>query len=296
MESSTENLTVCVFFDFRNYLYGLRSVGLDLDIDYRKLVEWLASEVSRRENGAPVKVCDVRMYAATRAWRGTSAFEGGLDRFLSGLERETEFQIFRLPWRDISRECLNCGAMHEVYREGRVDTSIVADMVAMAARGEYRVAVLVSGDSDFIPALDTVRGFGAKVYLASWGRGHGLSYELEEQAAGHFNLALDTRQFATMLTMGDITPEQEGLLLDEIRAAEAHFASRDGYVSEHYFLLHWRGGAHFPESPDRRLAILERLITAGKVERYDRTLADTTTSHAIRLVAPVTIPEKEQPP
>lgn len=43
-----------------------------------------------------------------------------------------------------------------IAREKGVDTKLAVDMVLMAQRNEFDVAVLVSDDTDFLPALDAV--------------------------------------------------------------------------------------------------------------------------------------------
>ncbi len=48
------------------------------------------------------------------------------------------------------------------YEKG-VDVKIATDMVAMAYSGEYDVAILVSGDSDLVPAVHEVRRIGRAV-------------------------------------------------------------------------------------------------------------------------------------
>lgn len=273
-----------VFFDLRSFLHGLWSVDPSFTINYPALAAWLVQEALKYE-GVPSdgERWQVRIYAATRT-RGGSAFDSGLDRFLAGLEHDTRFEVIRQRWRRSPRECQTCGAVQEVYEEEAVDTAIVADMVAMAARGEYRVAVLVSGDSDLIPALEVASTFGAKVYVASWGREYGLSPELEETAVGTIDLRSGVAQFALELPTEEITPELETVFLRELHSAEEHFGRFNGYVGEGVFLNTWRGVADFPEPGPLRTVVLNRLVRTGRVERYQLVRGDRG-HRAIRLVA-----------
>jgi hypothetical protein len=52
--------------------------------------------------------------------------------------------------------------------EKGIDVLIALAMVLGAARNEYDVAVLVSGDTDLIPAIDEVRACGKRVENAVW--------------------------------------------------------------------------------------------------------------------------------
>ena len=47
---------------------------------------------------------------------------------------------------------------------------MAVDMVNFAARGQYDIAVLVSGDSDYLPACRTVKDWGKKLILVTFER------------------------------------------------------------------------------------------------------------------------------
>jgi uncharacterized LabA/DUF88 family protein len=52
-----------------------------------------------------------------------------------------------------------------VYKQKFVDVFLCADLVRLASKGCIDVAVLVTGDSDFIPAVEVARGEGVHVRL-----------------------------------------------------------------------------------------------------------------------------------
>ncbi len=60
------------------------------------------------------------------------------------------------------------------YTEKRVDVNIAVDMVSTAMKDEFDVAYLVSADGDFIPAVETVRETGKKVFAATPASGYEL--------------------------------------------------------------------------------------------------------------------------
>jgi uncharacterized LabA/DUF88 family protein len=61
-----------------------------------------------------------------------------------------------------------CRFENKVYEEKCVDISLAVEMLYMATvPGAYDVAVLVTGDKDFIPVLEKTRLLGKRVAIAS---------------------------------------------------------------------------------------------------------------------------------
>ena len=52
---------------------------------------------------------------------------------------------------------------YQTYNEKGADTALVADMVQCAIENECDVAILVSSDGDFAPAVETLRGYQKRV-------------------------------------------------------------------------------------------------------------------------------------
>jgi len=65
------------------------------------------------------------------------------------------------------------------FRQGTekgVDTAIVTDLLSLAWERAYDIAVLVSSDADFVPAVERLQEKGFKVVNATWqGHGHQLA-------------------------------------------------------------------------------------------------------------------------
>ena len=72
--------------------------------------------------------------------------------------------------------CPSCGQRFQRSVEKGVDTAIVTDLLSLAWEGAYDVAILVSSDADFVPAVERVQERGLKVVNARWsGGGHNLA-------------------------------------------------------------------------------------------------------------------------
>ncbi|HXO28558.1 MAG TPA: NYN domain-containing protein [Thermoanaerobaculia bacterium] len=65
-------------------------------------------------------------------------------------------------------------------RQKKVDGLIAVDMLGGAFAGLFQVAILVSGDADFVPVVDAVRRTGVMVVVAS--TADGLADELRREA------------------------------------------------------------------------------------------------------------------
>lgn len=71
--------------------------------------------------------------------------------------------------------CPNCGEEYVGKPEKGVDAAVVTDLLSLAWQDAYDVAILVSSDADYIPAVEHVQAKGLKVVNAAWkNRGHDL--------------------------------------------------------------------------------------------------------------------------
>jgi uncharacterized LabA/DUF88 family protein len=129
--------------------------------------------------------------AKLRAW---------LDAFL---DRQPSFRVFTRERRAHIRpvhcaacgkefpSCPSCAQPFRLSTEKGVDTAIVTDLLSLAWEGAYEIAILVSSDADFVPAVERLQEKGIKVINATW-RGHGhqlaricwASFEIDDLTGG----------------------------------------------------------------------------------------------------------------
>ncbi len=81
--------------------------------------------------------------------------------------------------------CPTCGREPRGMQEKGIDTQIVTDMIKLAWEDAYDVAVLVSSDADFIPAVDFLHDRGRKVIQAGF---RGTGNDLAAQCWASFDL------------------------------------------------------------------------------------------------------------
>jgi hypothetical protein len=219
------------------------------------------------------------------------------------LETQPGYFVFRFPRKVKSSRCPSCQAVNRYSQEKEVDTTMVADMLRLAAVDAFDVMVLVSGDADHAPAIEGVRSIGKQVFVATWS-GKGLSPRSRRAAFDHIDIGSGVDAFAAALkapqpiqvrtqgqlpTIGNQTPpdsaegpvrsggnacsqgqedavrDGEEEFLRELRRAEEKFGH--GYVGANYFVTSWEAPT-LTRSPDARRRILDRLVAASLVEVY----------------------------
>lgn len=267
-------MRVAVFYDGKNFYSGWKHAGSDSRIDFNQLTEWILKKV-----GGSTHVGSHYYTGVEPAYAELPESQGKLERFLNIIEVQRGFSVHRYGRQAGRHTCTHCGYEGHFTREKEVDTSLVADMVKLGAIGAYDVAVLLSGDSDYVPAIEAVQSLGKNVYVATW-NGSGMSARLRSVAFDHINLCsgIDAFTNADGEWAGsddcNISETDEEVFLAELEKAEANFSQRrpgnmrGGYVGLGFFMTKWRS-PNFDPSPDLRKAIMDRLIENGDVEVYD---------------------------
>lgn len=100
-------------------------------------------------------------------------------------------QFYCRHCRSTTERCPACGERYITRPEKGVDAAIVTDLLSLAWQNAFDVAVLLSSDADFVPAVERVQERGLKVVNGGWSRrGHELkaacwaSFELDPLMAG----------------------------------------------------------------------------------------------------------------
>lgn len=69
----------------------------------------------------------------------------------------SRMQITQGRYQTKTYTCRNCGKSHRTYEEKETDVSIAANLVADASRQLYDTALIISADSDLIPAIKAAK-------------------------------------------------------------------------------------------------------------------------------------------
>lgn len=266
-------MKIAVFVDGKNFYAGWRERAAGRRLNFSALSDWLVE----RAGGSVLAGCH---YYTGIAPSAEHALDGDrrLASFLDMLELQRGFFVYRFPRRPGSYHCEDCGAEAQIWQEKEVDTTMVADMLRLAAVGAFDAMVLVSGDADHAPAVEGVRALGKFAYVSTWG-GVGLSMRLRRAAFDHIDLLGGIAEFEDPLLDWE-TENSEGASYDEseiqavlleafveqLRAAQERFDS--GYVGANYFVTRWRGPG-FEATPYEKRRALDLLAREGVVEIYE---------------------------
>src|SRR5438094_1272666 len=236
-------MKVSVFFDGQNFYRSLQRYDESLRVDYDRLAAWITQAV-----GGPGAI-----FAGAHYYVGVSADAPPLvEGFLKGLELRPGYFVKRELRVRRSGRCPACSADYEYTTEKRVDTRLVADIIQYAAIGAFDPAVLVSGDDDFVPAVEAVNSLGKQVWVATWSAEE-LSKDLRVRCFGQIHLSdgigafrVERRPYerasgrvpAVRPPRPAMSPASSSQLergLQELQRAEARLP----HVGRGYFVMRW---------------------------------------------------------
>jgi len=290
-------MKVSIFFDGQNFYRSLLRYDESLRVDYDRLATWITNAV-----GGPNAVFTGAYYYVGVSPGAPPLVEG----FLKGLELRPGYFVKREGRVRRTGRCPSCGAEYEYTTEKRVDTRLVAEMIHYAAINAFDAAVLISGDDDFVPAVEAVNALGRQVWVATWSAEE-LSTDLRVRCFGHIHLsegvgafradrqprALERargiggipRDIAGVAPRGNVLrgpqPPPSPFALErgvvELQRAEARLP----HVSRGYFVTRWKSHQLPPAGQEREL-LVQQMVDAGLAEEFEVTDAEGRTITAIR--------------
>jgi len=282
-------MKVCIFFDGQNFYRSLLRYDETLRVDYDRLAVWITQRIGG----------DAAVFGGAYYYVGVSpGAPQQVEAFLKGLELRPGYFVKREPRVRRTGRCSTCGGDYEYTTEKRVDTRLVADLIHYAANAAYDAAVLISGDDDFVPAVEAVNALGKQVWVATWSAEE-LSTDLRVRCFGQIRLSdgipafrverprLPERErsvspraprvpFRVPVTRsgGDDSLDRA---LSELQRAEARLP----HVSRGYFVMRWKSHA-LPPAGQERETLVQQLIAAGLIEQFEITDTEGRQIVAIR--------------
>jgi uncharacterized LabA/DUF88 family protein len=276
-------MKVCIFIDGQNFYRSLLRYDENLRVDYDRLALWITQAV-----GGPSA-----SFEGAYFYVGVSAGAPALvEAFLKGLELRPGYFVKREPRVRRSGRCPSCGTDYDYTTEKRVDTRLVADMCHFAAIGAFDTAVLVSGDDDFVPAVEAVSLLGRRVWVATWSADD-LSIALRVKCFGHLHLSEGLGTFraerARHIDRSGVTPPRGEVrpparsisplrsfsapppaefTIDRAVAELQRAEARLPHVSRGYFVTRWKSH-QLPPAGHEREELVQQMLAAGVAEQFD---------------------------
>jgi len=181
---------VRVFVDFWNFQLTWNDRTEKAKCDWPKMPIMLIQEATERLHsvgiGDALLLEEIRLYVSVDpASEKDARLRNWLDAFL---DRQPGFRVFVRERRPSSKpvRCCNCGGqvsecplcakpMRRTVEKG-IDAAIVTDLFSLAWEEAYNIAILVSSDADFVPAVERLQEKGFKIINATWkGQGNELA-------------------------------------------------------------------------------------------------------------------------
>lgn len=168
MIDKKENKRVMVFIDGSNIYHILKDLILDKkpnDFNFEKFVNYLAEERSLIRTyyyNVPLDITkDLGSYMKQQ-------------RFFSKIQKipNFEFVLCRMQKRKVDGKI--------IYEAKEDDIHLAVDMVKLAYNNAYDIAILVSSDGDFVPAIQAIKEKGKIV--ENIGFSNKFSYHLKKEA------------------------------------------------------------------------------------------------------------------
>jgi len=79
---------------------------------------------------------------------------GDFDRFVYSLRQHPRFQVRLGKLGKTINTCSSCGNSVPVYKQKRVDNLLTVDLTRAIWKDQIDKAIIVTGDSDFVPAIE----------------------------------------------------------------------------------------------------------------------------------------------
>ncbi len=206
---------VCILFDASNFYHlVLRKLGIqEVEFDFEAFARFLAGERAIIREGKRFYVATVREgYESKKAMSNQTSLLTKLSNMpekwiIKTSTLRTRIEKIEIDKRVINYEKLLELGIKEVYhkksREKGIDVKIATDLIIGAFDNKYDTAILVSSDTDLVPAIDEVRNrFQRKVEYVGFSIPKNEIYEATEPTNGMIRRT-DTKR---VLIEADIKP------------------------------------------------------------------------------------------
>ena len=136
---------VSVYIDIENIRKGLEMINVNLEVDFKELVDQLVGD---------------RIFVAAYVFDACNGSESKMRR-LRRVTKNPGFRPVILPYYAHREE--------QGLEQKGVDVKLALMMVDEAEKDRFDTAILLSGDADYIPAIELTQAAGKKVEMAAFG-------------------------------------------------------------------------------------------------------------------------------
>lgn len=171
VETKAGNRKLILFVDASNLYHSIKQLNINPNsIDYHKLFSTIAG----------VEQPVVRFYTAPKRYEQGQKQRAAQQSFFESLKKNPNLTI-HLGTLQIIR-----GTNNLTFKEKGVDVKIAVDLITLAEKDNYDIAILLSGDADLVPAVENVRERGKRVINAYFAKSSGK--ELRDKSNSAFRI------------------------------------------------------------------------------------------------------------
>ena len=150
--NTMEKQKVIVYVDGFNFYYGLKKDHRWLDV-----IKFFEKFIKPDQELVCVKYFSARPNNTDKALRQNAFFQANKDN--------PKFRLILGKYLRKTITCFNCGYLIQTYEEKESDVRIATQIVNDANNHLCDIAVVVSADSDMIPAIELALQAGTKVFV-----------------------------------------------------------------------------------------------------------------------------------
>ncbi|HZH34762.1 MAG TPA: NYN domain-containing protein [Pyrinomonadaceae bacterium] len=164
--TQTRGKTIC-FIDDQNVYHGQRDNGWR--IDWQKFIKLIEQDGD--------ELWQVYYFGGEKENQSE-----GEANYYNFLKEKLRWEIYTYPLGKRTVSCVNCNHTHTLLAEKGVDVGLAIKMLTLGINKAYETAILVSGDRDYLEAVQFVKGLGLRVEVVSWRDGLSDALSAESSA------------------------------------------------------------------------------------------------------------------
>ena len=188
---------VAFFIDGFNLYHSLKDYAPDCRwLNLKKLCEHYIDPSKEQ-------VVAIYYFSAIATWHHDQTKVQRHNQYIARLRQENVVPVLG-KFKEKELRCKICGSTYKSHEEKRTDVNIALRMVSEAVLGNYDTAILVSGDTDMIPAIETIRSLALNKRIGVLFPIKRFSNELKE--AADFSLTIRKQDLLQCLFEYDTAP------------------------------------------------------------------------------------------
>lgn len=148
---------VIVYIDGFNFYYGLKKNPIWKKYYWIDIVKLFEKFMRNTQELIAVKYFSARSMDKSQSLRQNAFFQAN--------QENPKFHLILGKYLKKEIKCFNCNNIIHTYEEKESDVRIATQIIADAYENNFDIAIVVSADSDMMPAIEIVQQSNHKIYI-----------------------------------------------------------------------------------------------------------------------------------